>query len=147
MPLESSPPITLPIVLTDHCDLPFSDCTPARHRYRGLLPPNLYADDDTLGLHLLLGDGGSAYFDMSLPWTPSLWTCGPRPPSFIAEGGPVPGPHHGASRHAHLLMAAIYLMDVLRAPPLGVTDLAAVDVTRPQCLGSPVPRHPRTPLA
>ena len=93
------------------------------------------ADYDTLGLHFLLDGVGSAYFDMSLPWTLSPWTCGPRPPSFIAEGGPVPSPHDGASRPSHLLMTAICPSGVLRAPTLGVTDLATVDVTRP-----PVPR-------
>ena len=97
--------------------------------------PLTSADDDTLGLHLLLGDGGSAYFDMSLPWTPPPWTCGPRPPSFIAEGGPVPSPHDGALRPSHLLTTAICPSGVFRAPTLGVTDLATVDVTRP-----PVPR-------
>ena len=105
--------------------------------------PLTSADDDTLGLHLLLGDGGSAYFDMSLPWTPPPWTCGPRPSAFVVEGGPVPSPHDGASRPSHLLMAAICPSGVLRAPTLGVTDLATMDVTRP-----PVPRitGPSAPL-
>ena len=93
------------------------------------------ADDDTLGLHLLLGDVGSAYFDMSLPWTPPHWTCGPHPSAFFVEGGPVPSPHDGALRPSHLLMTAICPSSVLRTPTLGVTDLATVDVTRP-----PVPR-------
>ena len=97
--------------------------------------PVTFADDDTLGLHFLLDDVGPAYFDMSLPCTLSLWTCGPRPPSLIAEGGPVPSPHDGASRPSHLLTTAICPSGVFRAPTLGVTDLATVDVTRP-----PVPR-------
>ena len=128
---------------TDHppCGHTTASCDPplqAAHLFVTRVDDHLpvtFADDDTLGLHFLLDDVGPAYFDMSLPCTLSPWTCGPRPPSFIAEGGPVPSPHDGASRPSHLLTTAICPSGVFRTPTLGVTDLATVDVTRP-----PVPR-------
>ena len=98
-----------------------------------LPPPSRTADDDdpltplanrdTLGLRQLVNDVGPlspAYFDVSPAWSPYPWTCGPRPPSFVTEGGLCPCPHGGATSPVDWMMATARLLGLLRAPPHGI---------------------------
>ena len=85
---------------------------------------------DATGLHPLLDDVGPACFDASPTWSSPPRTCGPRPPSFTPEGGPSPCPDDGAL-HAFHLLSTKCAPGVPRAPTLGITDLASMDVNRP----------------
>ena len=120
-----------------------------------LPPPSRTADDDdpltplanrdTLGLRQLsndVGPLGPTYFDVSPAWSPYPWTCGPRPPSFVTEGGLCPCPRGGATSPVDWMMATARLLGPLRAPPHGIAH-RLVDLNFPPVLRILHPRHPQ----
>ena len=131
----------------DHCV--FSDVT------ADLPPPSRSADDDdpliplanhdTLGLRQLLSDVGPlgpAYFDVSPAWSPYPWTCGPRPPSFVTEGGLCPCPQAGATSPVDWMMATARLLGLLRAPPHGIAHRPLGRLELSSCASDPAPGTP-----
>ena len=101
-----------------------------------------YANHDNPGLHPFLDDAGQACCDLRPTWIPSPWTCGPRPPSFVGEGCPLPLPHAGAV-YAPRLLVTKHPTCVSSTTPVNIPELASVDVDR-LVLRTP---HPSAPPA
>ena len=99
------------------------------------------ADIDSLGLHLPVDDAGPAYCVTHPTWNLPPWTCGPRPPSILAAGGPFPRPHQRAPSAASRIKASKRASDS-QAPTQVVADLASVDVNP---LRVPWITHPSAP--
>ena len=100
-----------------------------------------YANHDNSGLHPFLDDAGQACCDLSQAWIPSPWTCGPRPPSFVGEGCPLPLPHAGAV-YAPRLLVTKHPTCVSSTTPVNIPGLAPVDVDR-LVLRTPIHQHPQ----